>query len=25
VIDTSSNTKLKDIPVGSLPWGVAIR
>jgi YVTN family beta-propeller protein len=25
VIDTESNTKLTDITVGKLPWGVAIR
>jgi YVTN family beta-propeller protein len=25
VIDTDSNTKLADVPVGKLPWGVAIR
>ena len=24
VIDTESNKKLKDIPVGELPWGVVI-
>jgi len=24
VIDTSTNRKLKDIPVGELPWGVFI-
>ena len=25
VIDTQSNQKLKDIPVGEMPWGVVIR
>jgi len=25
VIDTESRAKLSDIPVGKLPWGVAIR
>jgi YVTN family beta-propeller protein len=25
VIDTAHRTKLHDIPVGKLPWGVAIR
>jgi len=24
VIDTESNTKIADVPVGELPWGVAI-
>ena len=24
-IDTDSNRKIADVPVGSLPWGVAIR
>ena len=25
VIDTDTNTKIAEIPVGELPWGVAIR
>jgi YVTN family beta-propeller protein len=25
VIDTESNQKLHDIPVGELPWGVVVR
>ncbi|MBF4989250.1 hypothetical protein [Methylophilus sp. 14] len=25
VIDTQTNLRLKDIPVGTLPWGVVIR
>jgi len=25
VIDTETNTKIADIAVGELPWGVAIR
>ena len=25
VIDTASHTKLADIPVGTLPWGVVVR
>jgi len=25
VIDTETNTKIAEIPVGELPWGVAIR
>ena len=25
VIDTATNTKIAEIPVGELPWGVAIR
>jgi YVTN family beta-propeller protein len=25
VIDTETNTKVADIAVGALPWGVAIR
>jgi len=25
VIDTERNAKIADIPVGKLPWGVAIR
>jgi len=25
VIDTGTNTKIAEIPVGELPWGVAIR
>jgi YVTN family beta-propeller protein len=25
VIDTATNTKIKDIPVGKRPWGVVIR
>ena len=25
VIDTESNRKIADVPVGKLPWGVAIR
>jgi YVTN family beta-propeller protein len=25
VIDTATNTRIKDIAVGSLPWGVLIR
>ena len=25
VIDTATNAKLADIPVGTLPWGVVIR
>jgi YVTN family beta-propeller protein len=24
VIDTAKNVKIKDIPVGKTPWGVAI-
>jgi YVTN family beta-propeller protein len=24
VIDTQSNRKIADVPVGKLPWGVAI-
>ena len=25
VIDTARNLKIADVPVGKLPWGVAIR
>jgi YVTN family beta-propeller protein len=25
VINTETNTKIADVPVGELPWGVAIR
>jgi YVTN family beta-propeller protein len=25
VIDTATNTKLRDIPVGTRPWGVVVR
>ena len=25
VIDTETNTKIAEVPVGELPWGVAIR
>ena len=25
VIDTTTNAKIAEIPVGELPWGVAIR